>query len=272
LIKHLAKLLGFSKIFSSPHHQESDGQAERMVQHLANSLRASAEFDVDWVDRLDYICYAYNCSFNPSIKAIPFQLWYGRLPSALTDLDSSALPSGPKDVRDQQQVAYNALVRIIDSCREAEAQLNARREQTRKFHDQHVKPKPEYQVGTPVWLFDPNCPVGESRKLRNPWTGPWLIQSVDPARRNATLLRHDRPKPRTVHWNRLRLYKAPLAPLEKKLTGRRKAFIYNILRSRIVNGRKEYLAQWMNLTNDAPDEWVPASHVPAKLLKPVPDY
>ena len=92
LIKHLAKLLGFSKIFSSPHHQESDGQAERMVQYLANSLRASAEFDVDWVDRLDYICYAYNCSFNPSIKAIPFQLWYGRLPSALTELDSSALP------------------------------------------------------------------------------------------------------------------------------------------------------------------------------------
>ena len=75
-----------------------------MVQHfLANSLRASAEFDVDWVDRLDYICYAYNCSFNHSIKAVPFQLWYGRLPSALTDLDSSVLPSGPKDVRDQQQ-------------------------------------------------------------------------------------------------------------------------------------------------------------------------
>ena len=271
LIKHLAKLLGFSKIFSSPHHQESDGQAERMVQFLANSLRASAEFDVDWVDRLDYICYAYNCSFNPSIKAIPFQLWYGRLPSALTDLDASALPSGPKDVRDQQQFAYDILVKIVDSCKEAEAQLNVRREQTRKFHDRHVKPKPEYQVGTPVWLFDPNCPKGISKKLRNPWTGPWLVQSVDSARRNATLLRHDRPKPRTVHWNRLRLYKAPLAPLEKKLTGRRKAFIYDILRSRLVNGRTEYLARWMNLTNDAPDEWVPASSVPAKLLKRVPE-
>ena len=271
LIKHLAKLLGFSKIFSSPHHQESDGQAERMVQYLANSLRASAEFDVDWVDRLDYICYAYNCSFNPSIKAIPFQLWYGRLPSALTDLDSSALPSGPKDVRDQQQVAYEILVKIVDSCKEAEAQLNVRREQTRKFHDRHVKPKPEYQVGTPVWLFDPNCPKGTSRKLRNPWTGPWLVQSVDPTRRNATLLRHDRPKTRTVHWNRLRLYKAPLAPLEKKLTGRRKAFIYDILRSRKLKGRTEYLARWMNLDNDAPDEWVPASSVPAKLLKRVPE-
>jgi hypothetical protein len=148
--------------------------------------------------------------------------------------------------------------------------LNTRREQTRKFHDRHVKPKPEYQVGTPVWLFDPNCPKGASKKLHNPWTGPWLIESVDSVRQNATILRHDRPKPRTVHWNRLRLYKAPLAPLEKKLTGRRKAFIYDILRSRKVNGRIEYLVRWMNLDNDAPDEWVPAASVPAKLLKRVP--
>ena len=93
---------------------------------------------------------------------------------------------------------------------------------------------PSWPVGTPVWLFDPNCPKGEFKKLRNPWAGPWLIQSVDTTRQNATILRHDRPKPRKVHWNRPQLYKAPLAPLEKKLTGRRKEFVYGVHDSLMV--------------------------------------
>jgi hypothetical protein len=238
-----------------------------MVKFISNSLAASAEFDVDWVDRIDYICYAYNCSYHPSIKAIPFQLWYGRLPTALTELDATVLPKGPANVRDQQQYAYDSLVRIIDSCKEAEAQLNAKRDQTKRFHDANVKPKPEYQVGAPVWLFDPARPTGSVKRLHNPWTGPWLIAEVDLIRQNATLLRHDQPRRKLVHWIRLRLYKAPLAPLEKKLSGRQKAFVYEVLQSRQHRGRTEYFVRWMNLNNDAPDEWLPAAAVPARLLK-----
>ena len=148
----------------------------------------------------------------------------------------------------------------------AEMQLQAKREATKRFHDAKVVPPPVYTVGTPVWLFDPAKPGGESSKLFNPWSGPWLIAEVDVDRCNAVLLRHDKPQPRRVHFNRLRLYKAPLAPLEKALTGRKKAFVYKVEKMRTINNRKEFLVKWMSLLNDVPDSWVPESAVPAHLV------
>ena len=29
-----------------------------------------------------------------------------------------------------------------------------------------------------VWLFTPKVPLGTSKKLHNPWTGPWVIKEV----------------------------------------------------------------------------------------------
>jgi hypothetical protein len=267
VISHLGKLLGFSSIFTTAYHQEADGQSERMVQLFTNSLCASAEFDVDWIDRLDYIGYAYNCSYHPSIKAIPFQLWFGRLPTGLTEIDQSQVPSGPKDKRDQQQVAYDVLVKIIDSCKEAESQLAAKRAATKRFHDAHVPSKrPQYDVGQPVWLFDPAIPKGESKKVYNPWTGPWLIKEVFPDVFNAVLIRHDYRGEKKVHFNRLRPYKAPLAPLERSLAGRKKAYVYDVINSRQGKSGKEFLVRWMSLNNDAPDSWLPESSVPVKLV------
>ena len=42
---------------------------------------------------------------------------------------------------------------------------------------------------------------------------------------------------------------------------------YEVLQSRQHRGRTEYFVRWMNLNNDAPDEWLPAAAVPARLLK-----
>lgn len=80
------------------------------------------------------------------------------------------------------------------------------------------------------------------------------------------LVRHDYRGEKKVHFNRLRLYKAPLAPLERALTGRKKAYVYDVVKSRQGKSGKEFLVRWMSLNNDAPDSWLPESAVPVKLV------
>lgn len=71
--------LGTHLNFSTAYHPQTDGQTERVNQILEDMLRACAlEFTVDWERCLPYAEFAYNNSYQSSLKMSPFEALYGR--------------------------------------------------------------------------------------------------------------------------------------------------------------------------------------------------
>ena len=65
--------------FSTAFHPQTNGQSERIIQVLEDLLRAYAlDLKGNWDDYLPLVEFAYNNSFQASIRMIPFEALYRR--------------------------------------------------------------------------------------------------------------------------------------------------------------------------------------------------
>ncbi|KAG8474738.1 hypothetical protein CXB51_031398 [Gossypium anomalum] len=77
--KKLQEALGTKLHFSTAFHPQTDGQSERIIQILEDMLRCCIlEFCGSWERYLPLIGFAYNNSFQSSIKMAPYEALYGR--------------------------------------------------------------------------------------------------------------------------------------------------------------------------------------------------
>ena len=77
--EQLHAALGTQLIRSSAYHPQTDGQTERINQILEDMLRACAlTYSQKWDDCLPLAEFAYNNSYQESIKMAPFEALYGR--------------------------------------------------------------------------------------------------------------------------------------------------------------------------------------------------
>nr|GFC00564.1 hypothetical protein [Tanacetum cinerariifolium] len=77
--RSLQKALGTSLDMSTAYHPETNGQSERTIQTLEDMMRACAiDFGKGWVNHLSLVEFSYNKSNHASIKAVPFEVLYGR--------------------------------------------------------------------------------------------------------------------------------------------------------------------------------------------------
>ncbi|GKF67493.1 reverse transcriptase domain-containing protein, partial [Tanacetum coccineum] len=75
----LQKALGTNLDMSITYHPQTDGQSERTIQTLEDMLRACViEFRNGWVKQLPLVEFSYSNSYHASIKAAPFEAFYGR--------------------------------------------------------------------------------------------------------------------------------------------------------------------------------------------------
>jgi hypothetical protein len=78
--KSLHKALGTKLSFSTAYHPQTDGQSERTIQVLEYMLHASSlEFKESWDELLPLVKFAYNNSYQSSIKMAPYEALYGRM-------------------------------------------------------------------------------------------------------------------------------------------------------------------------------------------------
>jgi hypothetical protein len=57
---------------------KTDGQTERVNQHLEDMLRACAmQYGRSWDKSLSYVEFSYNNSYQESLKMAPFEMLYG---------------------------------------------------------------------------------------------------------------------------------------------------------------------------------------------------
>ncbi|KAA3461731.1 reverse transcriptase [Gossypium australe] len=77
--KKLQEALGTKLYFSTAFHPQTDGQSERVIQILEDMLHCCIlEFEGSWEKYLPLIEFAYNNSFQSSIKMAPYEALYGR--------------------------------------------------------------------------------------------------------------------------------------------------------------------------------------------------
>ncbi len=71
--------MGTKLNFSTAFHPQTDGQSERVIQILEDMLRCCVlEFGGSWERYLPLAEFAYNNSYQTSIKMAPFEALYGR--------------------------------------------------------------------------------------------------------------------------------------------------------------------------------------------------
>jgi hypothetical protein len=82
-------------LFSTTCHPQTDGQNEVVNRTLPTMIRAVLKKSIKvWEDCLPHIEFAYNRSMHSTTKMCPFQIVYGFMPHAPTDL--MPLPSYEK--------------------------------------------------------------------------------------------------------------------------------------------------------------------------------
>ena len=157
-------------IRSSAYHSQTDGQTERVNQILEDMLRACAlTYSQKWDESLPLAEFAYNNSYQESIKMAPFEALYGR--RCRTPLNWSE--AGERNVFGPDMVSEaEEQVRII--------QENLKIAQSRqKSYADKKRQSVTFQVGDHVYLrVSPMKGVqrfGVKEKLAPRYVGPFPI-------------------------------------------------------------------------------------------------
>ncbi|KAA3470022.1 DNA/RNA polymerases superfamily protein [Gossypium australe] len=77
--KNVQEALGTKLSFSTTFHPQTDGQSKRLIQVLEDMLRCCVlEFQGSWERFLPLVEFAYNNSFQSSLRMAPYEALYGR--------------------------------------------------------------------------------------------------------------------------------------------------------------------------------------------------
>ena len=64
---------------------------------------------------------------------------------------------------------------------------------------------PDFEIGDYVYVYNPHCKPGHSRKFLHPWQGPYhVIERMSPVNYKLRLLQHRSKPPIVVHANRMK--------------------------------------------------------------------
>ncbi|KAK9024148.1 hypothetical protein V6N11_004325 [Hibiscus sabdariffa] len=101
--------LGTNLNFSTAFHPQTDGQSERVIQILENMLRGCViDFRGSWEEFLPLAEFAYNNSYQASIRMAPYEALYGRkcrTPICWTELyDRKIL--GPELIQEAENTVF----------------------------------------------------------------------------------------------------------------------------------------------------------------------
>eukprot|EP00731_Ephydatia_muelleri_P033667 Em0035g4a len=173
LIKEICQLLQIKKSHTTPYRPQGNGMVEHFNRTLLDMLAtAVGDNPADWENYIHKLCFAYNTSVHSSTGYSPFFLMFGRQAAIPVNLmyplrreeEDKELPDFVQELKKRLQDAY-ASVRV--HCQSEHLRQKAIYD--RKAHGEQLK------EGDLVWLFLPEVPRGQCRKLFHPWTGPYTV-------------------------------------------------------------------------------------------------
>ena len=200
LLKEVCNLLGIRKSRTTPYHPQCDGQVERSNRTLLDMLATTTDkHPFDWEDQLPKVCMAYNTSVHASTGYTPFILMFGRQARLPIDLVYGT-STEETSVSEYASSTKRCLEEAYQLVRE---KLSAAHLLQKAHYDRKVHGKP-FAPGDLVWLFSPEVPRGQSKKLHHPWSGPHrVITKLGDSDYRVKKLT-GRKKTQVVHFNRLK--------------------------------------------------------------------
>nr|GEV40203.1 putative reverse transcriptase domain-containing protein [Tanacetum cinerariifolium] len=168
--KSLQHALGTQLDMSTAYHPETDGQSERIIQTLEDMLRSCViDFGKGWEKHLPLVEFSYNNSYHASIKAVPFEVLYGR---------KCRSPVCWAEVRDVQLTGPKIIHETTKKIVQIRKRLKAVRDRQRSYANVRRKPL-EFHIGDRVMLkVSPRKGVNQFRKqgkLNPRYIGPFKI-------------------------------------------------------------------------------------------------
>jgi hypothetical protein len=200
LFRAFCKLLQIAKTRSSPYHPSSNGQVERCNRTLLQMIRCYVEGNVRYWDRdLPILVMALHATENQSTGFTPNMIMLGK--EVITPAE---VIMGIADVNQQQYEAPKWIQHLQEVLRKTHAlarnMLQAKQRRQKNLYDLRVAEK-HYNVGDVLYMRDDSSKVGESKKLRSPWKGPYLVVKANPLLYTLA----DRKREKIYHHDRLKL-------------------------------------------------------------------
>ncbi|XP_033731103.1 uncharacterized protein LOC117320667 [Pecten maximus] len=209
LFREFCEILQITKTRTTPYHPSSNGQIERYNRVIAQIIRCYIEGKIrHWDKDLPSLVMALHATENKSTGYTPNRLMLGREVMLPADIMMGVSQANLEDFEPAEWVQN--LNRVI-----AEAHQFARHHlestQVRQKKDYDLKLREQmYNPGDTVYKLDEATVVGQSRKLRPPWKGPYLVVGSEPP---VYILQDNRGQTKRIHHDKLKLCTDGTAPL-----------------------------------------------------------
>ncbi|GJW29079.1 putative reverse transcriptase domain-containing protein [Tanacetum coccineum] len=155
---------------STAYHPQTNSQSERTIQTLEDMLRACVlDFRKGWDKHLPLVEFSNNNSYHTSLKAAPFEAFYGR---------KCQSPICWAEVGDRQLTGPKIIHETTEKIVQINSRIQAARDRQKSYADVRQKPL-EFQIGDKVMLkvspWKGVIHFGKRGKLNPRYIGPFKI-------------------------------------------------------------------------------------------------
>ena len=201
IVTEVFKLLGVEKSRTTPYHPQSDGLVEQFNRTLLDMLATAVrDRPFECEQYLRRLCLAYNTSVHPTTGFSPFYLMFGRQVRMPVDIMLGTATSHAHRIPEYVSNLRTSLETAYEYVRD---RMGHKLEEQKARYDTKTCGK-SFEAGDLVWLHNPVVPRGKSRKLHQPWTGPYkVVKKVAESVYGLQHTQRHRKRP-VVHFNRLK--------------------------------------------------------------------
>ena len=152
---------------STAFHPQTDGQTEILNKIVENYLRAFTNLEqMNWAKLLGPAAFAYNNSYNHTLKTTPFRVLYGYDPDFHVDIANNVPEGRVPAAKDRIQKLHELRGTLRDLWIQAQ-------EKQKKYYDQRHQ-EMEFKRGSLVKLSTRNLKL-KDKKLQPRFLGPFRI-------------------------------------------------------------------------------------------------
>ena len=174
IVKEVCKLLKVKKTQTTSFHPMCNGQSERFMSFILNSLSKyiSDNKHDDWDRHIPFIQFVYNTTpCLDSTDFTPYFLTHGRNPTTFMDLTLDL----PDDIPLSTTEYIFPLVDRLQKAQDLASQkLDERKDIMIKRTNRKIN-EPKFNVGETVYLYRPVVLPGKTKKFLRPWVGPFIV-------------------------------------------------------------------------------------------------
>ena len=177
LFSTLCETLNITKSRTTPYHPMSNGQVERFNSVILAMIRCTIGEDKEgWDTQLPQLAMAIRSTVNRTTGFSPNRLMFGSENTLPVDIVCGAM-------RDQQQFEtypdyVQTLLRRLDKLHKAARdEIGTSIAVNKRDYDVKLKSVP-YKVGDVVYRLNLKAKLGESNKLKEVYSGPYVVSKV----------------------------------------------------------------------------------------------